>query len=89
VLLHPQAFEGVRELLLRVDYEGDVGRASQNGQLFADHFAYGVAWEIGLARSGVDVSRPVVVEVLPLAGQGGALKSITAVPVRQLYFSSR
>lgn len=38
------------EVLLRIDWVGDVGRAYLDGQLVADHFWYGEVWEIGLRR---------------------------------------
>lgn len=38
------------EVLLRLDWVGDVGRAYIGGRLVADQFWYGPVWEIGLRR---------------------------------------
>ncbi|MGA2642624.1 MAG: hypothetical protein ABSG21_17175, partial [Spirochaetia bacterium] len=46
----PDAFEGVNELLLSIEYEGDVGNAFIDGTLIADDFYNGTPWEIGLKR---------------------------------------
>jgi hypothetical protein len=43
------SFEGVHELLLCVDYDGDMGNAFIDGALVADNFANGREWEIGLS----------------------------------------
>lgn len=42
------AFEGVDNILLRIQYRGDVGRLLLRGVLMADNFANGAAWEVGL-----------------------------------------
>lgn len=44
------AFEGVKEALLRVDYTGDIGYAFIDGDLINDNFSSGNTWEIGLKR---------------------------------------
>ncbi len=50
VRLPPGAFLGTSEVLLSVEYDGDVGNALMNGRLVADDFSNGARWEIGLAR---------------------------------------
>jgi len=50
VFLPAGAFEGAAELLLLVDYDGDVGNALLDGRLVADDFCNGAVWEIGLDR---------------------------------------
>ncbi len=44
----PEDFEGLKQLLLKVEYEGDVGYAFINGEMFHDNFCNGAAWEIDL-----------------------------------------
>ncbi|MET0392995.1 MAG: beta-galactosidase [Chitinophagaceae bacterium] len=41
---------GLNDLFLKVDYAGDKAQAFLDGELAADHFYYGVPWEIGLKR---------------------------------------
>lgn len=45
---NPEDFEGLKRLLLKVDYEGDVGYAFINGEMIHDNFCNGAAWEIDL-----------------------------------------
>ncbi|WP_129843646.1 beta-galactosidase [Streptomyces sp. RFCAC02] len=56
------------EVLLRVALTGDAARAYVDGELVADHFWYGPAWEIGLRRHAAAVrAHGVEIRVLPLA----------------------
>lgn len=41
---------GLNDVFLKIDYAGDNAQAMLNGRLVADHFYYGVPWEIGLKR---------------------------------------
>lgn len=52
VLLEPDwsALDAVEDVLLSIDYDGNVGYAFANGILFHDHFWNGQPWEIGLSR---------------------------------------
>jgi hypothetical protein len=52
----PEAFDGVAELFLRIEYTGDVGSAYIGGQLIHDHFCNGAPWEIGLKRFYPDIT---------------------------------
>jgi beta-galactosidase len=45
-----RSFEQAHDLFLRLNYEGDTGRAFINGRLVADHYYNGLPWEIGLKR---------------------------------------
>jgi hypothetical protein len=44
------SFARVKEALLRIDYEGDIGYAFIDGDLINDNFSNGKTWEIGLKR---------------------------------------
>ncbi|MNO27040.1 Beta-galactosidase precursor [compost metagenome] len=46
----PSVLEGVEEVLLSIEYTGNVGYAFAAGRLFHDHFYNGAPWEIGLFR---------------------------------------
>ncbi|GAF64375.1 beta-galactosidase [Bacillus sp. TS-2] len=46
----PSAFSDVKELLIKVDYVGDIGYAYIDGELIHDHFYNGGTWEIGLKK---------------------------------------
>jgi hypothetical protein len=62
----PECFQGVDELLLSIDYDGDVGNAFIDGSLVADNFANGTPWEIGLAGLREHLKdQPLVLRVTP------------------------
>lgn len=42
-------FEGLRDILLRIDYVGDMGNAFLNHRLISDNYANGKTWETGLS----------------------------------------
>lgn len=42
------AFEGVEDIRLQLEYSGDIGNAFINGRLVHDNFSNGAVWEIGL-----------------------------------------
>ncbi|RCW65870.1 beta-galactosidase [Saliterribacillus persicus] len=46
----PEHFEGIKELLLNIDYVGDIGYAFIDGELIHDNFCNGRPWEIGLQQ---------------------------------------
>ncbi|WP_426445971.1 beta-galactosidase [Paenibacillus sp. S-38] len=61
-----EAWNGVDDLMLTIDYEGDVGFAFAQGRLFHDHFWNGMPWEIGLRRfRGKLGSREIILQVTP------------------------
>ncbi|MEV4805608.1 glycosyl hydrolase family 35, partial [Nonomuraea sp. NPDC049421] len=67
VTVPAEAFAGGDEVLLRLDWTGDVGRAYVGGRLVADQFWYGPAWEIGLRRFRDEVlEHGLEVRLLPL-----------------------
>lgn len=45
-----EAWDGVNDIFLEIDYEGDIGNAFINGQLVHDNFYNGTIWEIGMKR---------------------------------------
>ncbi|MBB6550654.1 beta-galactosidase [Nonomuraea rubra] len=61
------AFTGDDEVLLRLDWTGDAGRAYLGGRLVADQFWHGPPWEIGLRRFRDEVlERGLELRLLPL-----------------------
>ncbi|OKP87719.1 hypothetical protein A3844_09940 [Paenibacillus helianthi] len=65
--LAPDLLEGVEEVLLSIDYTGNVGYAFAAGQLFHDHFYNGAPWEIGLSRFRDTLrSGEIILETTPL-----------------------
>ena len=50
ILLHIDAdnLKDLKDALLQIDYQGDIGYAFVNNELVADNFANGATWEIGL-----------------------------------------
>lgn len=57
----------IEDIILQIDYTGNVGYAFSNGQLFHDHFYNGLPWEIGVSRFREAVAHgEVVLETTPL-----------------------
>ena len=66
VSIPPGAFEGVRDVILSIDYDGDVGHAFIDGRLIADNFCNGTPWEIGLGRLRPLVEqKPICIRITP------------------------
>jgi hypothetical protein len=53
----PGIIGGLADVLLSIEYEGDVGNAFIDGTLVAVDFSNGQPWEIGLARFASDLER--------------------------------
>lgn len=67
VSLEQGILEDVEDILLQVDYTGNVGYAFSEGRLFHDHFYNGAPWEIGLSRFKEAIpSGEIVLETTPL-----------------------
>ncbi|ULO06842.1 beta-galactosidase [Paenibacillus sp. 19GGS1-52] len=59
--------EDMEEVILKIDYTGNVGYAFAGGQLFHDHFYNGQPWEIGLSRFREVLQQgEIVLETTPL-----------------------
>nr|MDT0662014.1 beta-galactosidase [Micromonospora sp. DSM 115978] len=75
-------FDGGAEVLLRVRWIGDVGRAYLDGVLVADQFWYGPDWEIGLRRFRERaIAYGVELRLLPLAADAPIHLSARVRPV--------
>ena len=78
----PDLFEGVDDVWLRVNYEGDTAGAYVNGTLVADNFCNGQTWEIALRRLGPDVlEHELCLRFSPLQ-RGEARNTSTAMAAR-------
>jgi hypothetical protein len=56
----------VREVLLRLDYQGDVARIYAGGRLITDDFFHGAPWEIGLHEiPAADLAKGLELRILP------------------------
>lgn len=65
--LPADVLNNVEDILLNIDYTGNVGYAFSEGQLFHDHFYNGLPWEIGLSRfKEVIGSGEIILETTPL-----------------------
>ena len=83
VTLDPLALEGVRDLVARIGYTGDVGNAYVAGRLVADNYANGTPWEISLARIDPRVFEAgLVLDIVPLK-QGGKVVHDTTMAGRK------
>jgi hypothetical protein len=61
------ALDHAENVLLRINYVGDVARAYIGGRLIDDDFYYGRPWEIGLKRFAPDVlQKGITLKILPM-----------------------
>ncbi|MGN9840408.1 beta-galactosidase [Nonomuraea sp. H19] len=76
--------DGDDEVLLRLDWSGDVGRAYIGGRLVSDQFWYGPPWEIGLRRFRAELLKHGAVELrlLPFPDDAPVYVSPQARPRR-------
>jgi hypothetical protein len=83
VTFDPAALTGVRDLVVRIAYDGDVGNAYVDGRLVADNYANGTPWEISLARIDPRVfDAGMVIDVVPVK-QGGKVVHDTTMAGRK------
>lgn len=60
------ALQGVADLWLELDYQGDIGRLFSGTRLLDDHYFNGPAWRIGLKRFQAELADPLTLTILPL-----------------------
>jgi len=57
---------GHKQVLLRVNYVGDIGHAFINGQMISDNFANGAAWDVRLDCYADELAaNPLVIYITP------------------------
>ncbi|MFS0953298.1 beta-galactosidase [Enterococcus durans] len=71
VLLHvdttPLKQNHIKDILLKVDYEGDIGYAFYNSELINDNYCNGRTWDIGLRHTVPQFSEvPIYVSITPI-----------------------
>ncbi|MCC3355865.1 beta-galactosidase [Bacillus sp. REN16] len=78
----PEAFEDVKELLLQIEYAGDIGYAFIDGELIHDNFCNHDTWEIGLSQHKKDLlEKGMYVYISPLK-EGSFVKSDSPMAAR-------
>jgi hypothetical protein len=82
-------FDGVENILLQIEYRGDIGNAFLDGVLVADNFSNGDLWEIGLKQHRDRLKRsPLVIKIAPrLEGSNVVLDA--TVPYRERFEGKR
>lgn len=79
------AWRGVSELLLQIDYEGDMAMAFLDGELVADNFCNGLLWEIGLKRFATQISdKGLLLVFRPL--RHGVIKNVSSSAAARFEF---
>jgi len=68
------AFDGVSEVMLKVDYVGDAARAYVGNKFVDDDFYFGKPWEIGLERFAPDVlTKGLTIKIIPMRKDSPAI----------------
>ena len=56
---------GLSDMLLQIDYTGDIGRLRSAGGLLDDNFFHGLSWQVGLKRSPAP-GAPLTLQILSM-----------------------
>jgi hypothetical protein len=58
----------VKDIILKLEYQGDIGHAFIDGRMIADHFWNGAPWELGLREFTPHIwEQPLTIYITPLA----------------------
>lgn len=60
------ALDGVADVFLDIDYQGDIGRLFTGPEMVDDDYYFGAVWQIGLKRFKDKLNEPLTVTVMPL-----------------------
>ncbi|MNJ42228.1 Beta-galactosidase, domain 2 [compost metagenome] len=86
VSLDQGILDNVEDVLLKINYTGNVGYAFSEGRLFHDHFYNGALWEIGLSRFKEAIQGgEIVLETTPLREGVINVAQDAAMAVEQLF----
>jgi hypothetical protein len=67
ITIPPHALDNVQNVILKINYVGDVARAYIGERLIDDDFYYGHPWEIGLKRFAPEVlEKGITIKILPM-----------------------
>ena len=74
--------DGAKDVILQIEYTGDIGNAFINGQMINDNFANGAVWEIGLKDFAQELKKDcVTIYIVPLK-EGVNVKVESAMAAR-------
>jgi hypothetical protein len=69
--------DDVDDILLRIEYVGDMGNAFVGGKLVHDNFYNGTTWEIGLRHLGSDIpEKEILIKIDPLRAHNREMKFV-------------
>lgn len=67
IMLPPDCMSGIKELMLNIDYVGDIGAAFIDGDMIHDNFYNGAPWELGIARFADRLQKhPLTINITPI-----------------------
>ena len=66
VKLPPDAADGLRDVLLRIRFRGDIGTLWLDGEMISDNFCNGDVWEVGLKEYARRLDSPMTLYISPL-----------------------
>jgi len=75
-------FSGVKEVMLQIDYKGDIGYAFIDGELIHDNFWNGTAWEIGLKQFEKEITEKGMYVYISPIKIGSKVKSDSTMAAR-------
>ncbi|MBR5111054.1 MAG: beta-galactosidase [Clostridia bacterium] len=60
------ALDGLKDALLQIDYQGDIGMLFLNGVMISDNFCNGGTWEVGLMEHKDKMPGAMVLKISPI-----------------------
>lgn len=75
-------FSGVKEVMLQIDYKGDIGYAFIDGELIHDNFWNGTPWEIGLKQFEKEITEKGMYVYISPIKIGSKVKSDSTMAAR-------
>ena len=82
IQVNPASFKNVKQVLMQVDYIGDVGYAFVDGDLINDNFCNGATWEFGLKAYEKEVLEKGMYIYVSPQREGGHIKSDSEMAAR-------
>ena len=74
--------DGLKDAILQLEYDGDIGHAFIDGKMIHDNFCNGAPWEIGLGEfAGELADKPLTIYITPLK-KGVRVNAETAMAAR-------
>ncbi len=81
IRLPEKALEDLKDALLQIDYQGDIGTLWLEGEMISDNFCNGATWEVGLLEQRQRLGSEMTLNIAPIR-EGARVNAETAMAGR-------